>query len=72
TLLDNAMSQSQFNHWKPNDKGYLSTIFATVVFKCVLQGVLLAAAYRYYSLLPRTHDSRKIQALVAILVILEM
>jgi hypothetical protein len=65
------MSEKQFAHWAADDRGFLSTILATTVFKSVLQGFLIAATYRYYT---RTcsQDSRQLKTFVGAVMALEV
>lgn len=60
----------QFNNWASDDKSFLSTILATVVFKCIIQGLLFVAAWRYFANASR--DGIKLQTLVGVVLFLEV
>ena len=70
-LSSRHMSTEQFAHWAADDRGFLSTILATTVFKSVLQGFLIAATYRYYT---RTcsQDGPRLKTFVGAVMVLEM
>jgi hypothetical protein len=65
------MSKDQFAHWAADDRGFLSTLLATTVFKSVLQGFLIGATYRYYTR-TSSQDSRQLKAFVGAVMALEM
>ncbi len=56
--------RDNFDQWLPTDHSYLTAVLATAIFKCILQGVLLAETHRYFSNTPASRDGVAVRVFV--------
>ncbi|KAG9057726.1 hypothetical protein FS842_004382 [Serendipita sp. 407] len=60
------MPGDNFNEWPATDKAYLTTILATAMFNTLIQGTLIVATHRYFSLISASRDGVAMRVFVGV------